>query len=227
MLDLRGFDLNRVLEMDPEFLDVDGEHMHDDRVVSVGFNQPGELDMEKTNNWLGKMVQLKGMDIYRMKGVLAMAGCSQKFVYQAVHMQFNGDFTEPWGDEPRNNRLIFIGKNLDREMLTLGFESCRDRHQYIMESERETVRLRFVIGQKVLVRTSAEEFSAGKVVAIVHQEPHLPPGCYVPYQVELANSLCVYVPADIDEFIRPNDQATVDAAINEVIDATLQTTLKE
>ena len=106
--------------MDPAFLDVDGEHQHDNRVSSVGFNQPGELDMDKTNSWIAKLLQLEGNNIYRyaspllttsllfnlkkilptapdgrvwrllgrMKGVLAMAGISEKFVYQGVHMQF-------------------------------------------------------------------------------------------------------------------------------------------
>ena len=54
-----------MLEMDPEFLDVDGEHQHDDRVSSVGFNQPGELDMDKTNSWIAKLLQLEGNNIYR------------------------------------------------------------------------------------------------------------------------------------------------------------------
>mmetsp|Transcript_62426 Transcript_62426/g.103846 ORF Transcript_62426/g.103846 Transcript_62426/m.103846 type:complete len:437 (+) Transcript_62426:23-1333(+) len=225
VLDLHGFDLERVLEMDPEFLDVDGEHMHDDRVISVGFSQPGELDLEKTNNWLGKMVQLKGMDIYRMKGVLAMAGCENKFVYQAVHMQFHGDFTEPWGMEPRNNRLIFIGKNLDRQMLTEGFEGCRDIHQYITEADRDSVKLRFSKGEEVLVKTAVDNFSAGKIVAVVHREPHLPPGRFVPYQVELHDGSCVYVPADNDVFIRLADKATIDAAV-EVVEATLKASVE-
>ena len=74
LLNIRGFELDRVLEMDPGFLDVDGEHMHDDRVSSVGFHQSGELDMDKTNAWIAKLLQLEGNNIYRMKGVLAMAG---------------------------------------------------------------------------------------------------------------------------------------------------------
>lgn len=54
-----------VLDMDPAFLDVDGEHQHDNRVSSVGFNQPGELDMDKTNSWIAKLLQLEGNNIYR------------------------------------------------------------------------------------------------------------------------------------------------------------------
>ena len=57
-------------------------------------------------------------------GVLAMAGCEERYVYQGVHMLFTGETLTPWGDAPRINRLIFIGKNLDREVLRQGFESC-------------------------------------------------------------------------------------------------------
>ena len=83
--------------------------------------------MERTNAWVAKLLQEKGTDIFRMKGVLAMAGCEDKYVYQGVHMLFTGETLEPWGKgEPRVNRLIFIGKNLDKESLAKSFESCMD-----------------------------------------------------------------------------------------------------
>ena len=101
---------------------------HDSRVSSVGFLTPGELDIEKANEWISTILQEKGQDIYRMKGVLAMKDAPAKFVYQGVHMMFKGEFAERWGeDEPRVNRLIFIGKNLDRQELTKSFESCLAR----------------------------------------------------------------------------------------------------
>ena len=59
-----------------------------------------------------------------MKGVLSMAGCAERYVYQGVHMLFTGETLTPWGDDKRVNRLIFIGKNLDRDALKKGFESC-------------------------------------------------------------------------------------------------------
>lgn len=64
------------------------------------------------------------MDIFRMKGVLAMEGCAERYVYQGVHMLFTGETLSPWGDAPRINRLVFIGKNLDRKALEEGFASC-------------------------------------------------------------------------------------------------------
>ena len=102
-------------------------HVHDTRVSSVGFLRAGELEMEKTNGWISTLLQDKGQDIYRMKGVLAIRGASRKFVYQGVHMMFKGEFTEPWGEgDERLNRLIFIGKSLDRAELTKSFEACID-----------------------------------------------------------------------------------------------------
>jgi G3E family GTPase len=80
--------------------------------------------MERTNAWIAKLLQEKGVDIFRMKGVLAMAGCDDKYVYQGVHMLFTGEVLEPWGDAKRVNRLIFIGKNLNRDELKASFQSC-------------------------------------------------------------------------------------------------------
>ena len=123
VLNIRAFELSRVLEMDPEFL-TEGDHQHDNTVYSVGFERAGDLNMERTNTWIAKLLQEKGVDIYRMKGVLSMTGCAERYVYQGVHMLFTGEVLTPWGDAPRVNRLIFIGKNLDRAALEKGFESC-------------------------------------------------------------------------------------------------------
>ena len=208
ILSIRGFELDRVLEMDPEFLNVDGEHMHDDRVTSVGFRLDGELDMDKTNAWIAKLLQLSGKDIFRMKGVLAMAGMDEKFVYQGVHMQFKGEFSEPWGDEKPNCRLIFIGRDLDKAMITSGFQACKNVHQYILEKDIGSTTLRFKVGDTVLAKSSATDFSKGVVKAIFHKEPQFPPGHVVPYQIQLegeggAEGTTVYSPADTDDFVRP------------------------
>ena len=85
----------------------------------------GELDLDKANAWIGQLLQQKGADIFRMKGILAMAGAPQKFLFQGVHMIFTGEFVDDrWGDAPRINRLVFIGKHLDRAELTASFEAC-------------------------------------------------------------------------------------------------------
>ena len=203
VLGVRGFELDRVVEMDPEFLNIDGEHMHDDRVTSVGFTQPGELDLHKTNAWMAKLLQLKGNDIYRMKGVLAMATIQEKFVYQGVHMQFRGEFTENWAeDEPRICKLVFIGRDLDRDMLRAGFESCLDAHVYIKVADVSTTTLRFALGDEVEVTTSDDPHANGVISAVFHKEPAFPPDHLVPYQIKLDSGAHVYVPQDTLAFVR-------------------------
>jgi G3E family GTPase len=123
ILDVGAFDLARVLEQEPRFLD-DDDHQHDERVTSVGIEVAGEVDVDRLNAWLGALLSEKGVDIFRMKGILAVAGENQRFVFQGVHMLFDGDPGAPWGDEPRLNRLVFIGRDLDRRELTEGFHAC-------------------------------------------------------------------------------------------------------
>ena len=84
VLNIRGFDLKRTLEMDPEFLKIDAEHEHDDSVSSVSIVRPGNVHPMLVNGWLGELLREKGADIFRMKGVLAIGGEDKKFVYQGV-----------------------------------------------------------------------------------------------------------------------------------------------
>ena len=121
----RRFSLERVLEIEPGFLDVDGEHMHDDSITSVGIRLLGDLDMSKVNAWLADLLLTRGVDIFRMKGILAIAGQDQKFVFQGVHMVFSGEPLEPWNpDEPRESRLVFIGRKLDHASFEAALKSC-------------------------------------------------------------------------------------------------------
>ncbi len=100
------------------------DHEHDDEVTSVGITTPGDLDSDRLNDWIGDLLRTKGLDIFRMKGILSIKDQPNRFVFQGVHMLFDGRPDRPWGDEPRYNSLIFIGRNLDRAELTEGFEAC-------------------------------------------------------------------------------------------------------
>jgi G3E family GTPase len=104
--------------------DYHAAHEHNDEVTSVGFSQTGELDGTRLNKWIGELLRTQGGDIYRMKGVLSVKGSSKRLVFQGVHMLFDAKFDREWGDEPRTNTLVFIGKKLDREALTKGFGAC-------------------------------------------------------------------------------------------------------
>merc|ERR1712118_103542 len=153
VLNIRGFDLKRTLEMDPGFLDTDGEHQHDDTVSSLSIIQPGNVDLDSVQEWVGWVLREKATDIYRMKGVLAIAHAQQKFVYQAVHMIFNGNFDEEetWKEgEARESKLVFIGKNLDKEALKSGFEKCAVTPEL---EEKKRKALRFAVGAKGECRT--------------------------------------------------------------------------
>jgi G3E family GTPase len=104
--------------------DFHAQHSHDDDVSSVGISVAGELDGKRLNDWINQLLRVKGGDIYRMKGVLSVKGSKNRLVFQGVHMLFDAKFDRPWGDDPRTNTLVFIGKNLDRAALNEGFKAC-------------------------------------------------------------------------------------------------------
>ncbi|MBM3995405.1 MAG: GTP-binding protein [Planctomycetes bacterium] len=126
ILNVNGFDLDRVLAINPNFLETDAhEHEHDQDVYSVGITIPGDLDDKKLNNWLRELLMQEGPDIFRMKGVLSIKGDPRRFVFQGIHMLFDGRPDRPWGkSEERENKLIFIGRKLNRERLEEGFRRC-------------------------------------------------------------------------------------------------------
>ncbi|MCA2984703.1 MAG: CobW family GTP-binding protein [Gemmatimonas sp.] len=100
------------------------EHEHDEEVTSVGLEFAGEFDQKKLNSWLGELLMTQGTDIFRMKGIVAIKGAAQRFVFQGVHMLFDGRPDRPWGETPRSSQLVFIGRNLDRQALHDGFHAC-------------------------------------------------------------------------------------------------------
>ena len=100
------------------------DHEHDEEVTSVGITIDGDLQLEKLNGWLTKLLREQGQDIFRMKGVLSVRGWDERFVFQAVHMLFDGRPDRPWGNDERSNKMIFIGRNLDRAGLEYGFREC-------------------------------------------------------------------------------------------------------
>jgi G3E family GTPase len=102
-------------------------HTHDDAVSSVGIVEERPVNIHKLNLWLSELLREQGADIYRMKGVLHLADSINRFVFQGVHMLFDGQADRPWrDDEPRQSQMIFIGRNLDRVDLTAGFRACLD-----------------------------------------------------------------------------------------------------
>lgn len=154
VLDRGAFDLKRVLDNDPHFLDHDhpdhvcgsdcdhdhhhrdhdhGHHhhhgeaspIHDAGVKSLSL-RAGEMDPKKFLPWLEKTTQIDGPNILRLKGIIAFADDPDRFVVQGVHMIVEGDHQRPWrDDEKRETRLVFIGRDLDTERLQRTFEACQ------------------------------------------------------------------------------------------------------
>ncbi|MBJ62019.1 MAG: cobalamin biosynthesis protein CobW [Euryarchaeota archaeon] len=186
LINIGSFDLDRTLEMDPEFLDTDSEHEHDQRVTSTSARFEGELNVNKLERWIGTLMRDKGEDLFRYKGVLSVKGMDEKFVFQGVHMLFSGDFSKEIGlwkeGETRECRFVFIGRNLDHEALQNGLMEC------IAED------LRFNVGDTVYANVG--DFTEGKILKCWDQGN--------PYRVEIQNKekSNVWVPIDNDQFVR-------------------------
>lgn len=186
LINIGAFDLERTLEMDPEFLDTDAEHEHDQRVTSVSSKFEGELNVNKLEGWIGGLMENKAEDLFRYKGVLAVKGMDKKFVFQGVHMLFGGAFNEEIGlwkeGEKRECRFVFIGRNLDHEALESGLMEC------VAEE------LRFNVGDTVYANV-AGGFTQGKILKCWDEGN--------PYRVEIQNSekTNVWVPIDNNDFV--------------------------
>jgi len=129
LLELGGFDLSRARELSGGEEDHDHAHGHDheheDDISSVGVLLDGEIDLRKLDAWLGLLTSLNHENIYRFKGIANLRGESRRFVVQGVHALFSGQFGVEWGQSPRASRFVFIGRGLDRAMLSEGLAACR------------------------------------------------------------------------------------------------------
>ncbi|MGG5820665.1 CobW family GTP-binding protein [Falsiroseomonas sp. HW251] len=121
-----AFNLARILEKEPDFLSGDDHHEHDSEVNSVSFEVSKPIDAEKFNAWISQLLQTKGQDLLRTKGILYYAGDNRRFAFQAVHMIADGDYIgEVREGDPRRSKIVFIGRDLNRPQLRRGFESCQ------------------------------------------------------------------------------------------------------
>ena len=101
------------------------DHEHADDITSVGIEMEGNLDRDRFETMDRRHACMRlAQTFFRMKGVLSMKGEAARYVFQGVHMLFDGRSDRPWGAQPRINKLIFIGRNLDRDFLNAGFSAC-------------------------------------------------------------------------------------------------------
>jgi G3E family GTPase len=125
ILDKGAFDLGRILEFEPDFLHSGHDHHHEDEVRSLSITADRPVDPDRFQKWMGALLQIKGGDIFRSKGILAIDGAPRRYVYQGVHMMMDSDWGTPWKDgEKRSSKLVFIGRNLDGDNLQRGFDDC-------------------------------------------------------------------------------------------------------
>lgn len=103
----------------------DHSHSHDSEVSSFSLELEGTMDLERLDAWLNMLPMLHGGLLYRMKGILNLENEDRTFVFQAVFSVLQGNFGRSWkADEKRRNRFVFIGKNLNRQLLDEGFRAC-------------------------------------------------------------------------------------------------------
>ena len=125
VLGKNAFDLDRILDIAPEFLEDVHVH-HDESVQSVAINIPGDIDPEKFMPWLNEFTQAEGPNILRCKGILAFKNEPKRFVFQGVHMILDGDLQRDWKpEEVRQSKMVFIGHKLNRPSIEKAVEACR------------------------------------------------------------------------------------------------------
>jgi len=148
-----GFDLERIVSLEPEFMRAGGEgdhehvhdehcghepghehaahdHRHDEEIASVSLSSPHAMDRELLSRWLESLVAAQGANILRLKGIIALQAEPKRFVVQGVHMLLEGELQRPWRDgEVRASRLVLIGRKLDGAALQAGFEACKSPAQ--------------------------------------------------------------------------------------------------
>lgn len=153
VLDRGAFDLDRILDIEPDFLEADDhdhdhdhhhhdghdhhhhdhgqhhshglKHYHDEDMQSLSLKTDKPLDPNVFMPWLQNLVQVEGGKILRSKGILAFHDDDDRYVFQGVHMMLEGNHQRKWKEgEPRESRLVFIGRELPEEAIRKGFESC-------------------------------------------------------------------------------------------------------
>ncbi len=124
VLDRNAFDLDRIMEVEPDFLEEGHHHHHDEEMTSFSFRS-GEVNPEKFMPWISELTQRDGAQILRCKGIVAFPDEPKRFVFQGVHMLLDGDLSRDWrDDEKRESRVVFIGRDLNADAIRDGFMAC-------------------------------------------------------------------------------------------------------
>lgn len=209
VINIKAFDLDKTLEMDDGFLDIDAEHQHDSSISSFGIHIEGEFKMYELNQWLRKLMMEKGQDLYRSKGILAIMGSDDKYVFQAVHMMMNLDSSsnlgmahKPWQEgEKKINKFCFIGKNLNKEEMIKDLRECIFDGKIPEPGPIPTKKLKYKVGD--YVKCKLNTWVEGVIIKLWYREELWETGRYAPYQVLLEDGGLICVPRDSKTFIKP------------------------
>ena len=145
VLERNAFDLDRIMEIEPDFLEVDDhdhdhhdhdhhhdhahshglKHYHDEHMQSISVRLDGDVDPGKFMPWINELTQTQGLNILRCKGIVAFADDPVRFVFQGVHMMLDGEPQREWkAGEKRESKVVFIGRDLQEEEIRKGFLAC-------------------------------------------------------------------------------------------------------
>ena len=212
VININAFDLNKTLEMDEGFLDIDAEHQHDSSISSFGVHIEGTFHNKKLNDWLNKLMREKGQDLYRSKGILAVMDSEDKYVFQSVHMMMMLDSSsnlgmdhKPWKEgEKKINKFCFIGKNLDKDLIIKQLNECIFDGKLPEPGPVPSKELRFKIGDVVSCRHDG--WSYGIVSKLWYREDYWESGRYAPYGVILQDASMIWIPRDDDTYIKYVDK---------------------
>jgi G3E family GTPase len=147
VLERNAFDLDRIMDIEPDFLEAGEDHhhhdhdhgdhhhhahghgglkhYHDEHMQSVSVRLPGDVDPDKFMPWINALTQKEGPNILRCKGIVAFSGDPKRFVFQGVHMMLDGEPQREWKEgEKRESKVVFIGRDLKVDHIRQGFLSC-------------------------------------------------------------------------------------------------------
>ena len=125
VLERNAFDLDRIMELEPDFLEEGHHHHHDEDIQSLSVRHEGEVDPDRFMPWISDLTQREGPNILRCKGIVAFPQEPKRFVFQGVHMILDGDLQGAWKEgESRVSRVVFIGRDLDERAIRDGFLAC-------------------------------------------------------------------------------------------------------
>ena len=184
ILDIKGFNLDNIIAMEPDFLSEEGgDHSHDTSVSSVAIEMSEPLNIGQLQHWIRKLLETESNNLFRYKGIIHVVGMDKKFVFQGIHMLFSCDFLMPWkSDETRISKFVFIGRNLNKDKLRQGFENCVAKP------------LRFQVGTKVEACVDDDVFADGVIIKLWDDGN--------PYRIRLENGNEVWGPVDDDALVR-------------------------